>query len=500
MRCIKKPVAFLLGLSASLAVASPVHIWETTAEQAELLSTRPDQDMRTYAENADISSECVESARKYPNLREPAEQVCDIPTIRVDARLQYQRMIGFGATMTDASAYVLMHDMTDGQRDALLDDLFGAASQHFSFIRLSIGASDNWRGEYSYDDRPKGQSDSHLDHFSIEMAQRDLIPVIKMALARNPQLTLMATPWSPPGWMKTTDSMIGGTLKPTAYDVYAAYLVRYVRDMAKAGVPVSYLATENEPDQPPDDYPGMELPPAKRALLIGKFLGPQLAAARLATKILEYDNNWYSQDSPGWPLKVLADARARRFISGIAWHCYGGDVSAQSQVHQAYPEIDTFFTECTGIFPNSFADQYGWQMKNLIIGATRNWARTVLMWNVALDEDNGPHEGGCYTCRGIVTVNSKTGAVTRNLEYYVLGHASRFVQTGAVRIESNEAKGIVNVAYRNPDGSRALIAYNSGERAMRFRVAEAERHFAYELRPGSAATFVWSGGPEMAAR
>jgi glucosylceramidase len=289
--------------------------------------------------------------------------------------------------------------------------------------------------------------------------------------------------------MKTTDSLIQGSLKPKAYPYFADYLSRYLKAMRSQGVYISLLTLQNEPGFEPDSYPGMKVTPESRAAFIGGYLGPKLQADGNTTKILDYDHNW---DLPSSPLTVLGDAKATSYLAGIAWHCYAGDVAAQGPVHDAYPDKDAYFTECSGgEWAPKFNETFDWTVKNLIIGSTRNWAKGVLMWNLALDETFGPHKGGCADCRGVVTINSTTGKVTKNIEYYAFGHASKFVRPGAVRVASTEADGLSNVAFENTDGSIVLIALNGNTAAKAFSVKSGDTAFDYNLPAGAVATFVW---------
>jgi len=453
--------------SSSSAPASMIvaKVWETDADKSKLLAAQGDVVFNTTTASGTV--------------------------IAVDAGQTYQTMVGFGASMTDASAYLIRNRMSAGQRDALMNDLFGNNGLGFSFMRLTIGASDFSSTHYSYDDMPAGASDPALAHFSIDAAKVDVIPAVKQAVAINPQLTIMASPWSAPGWMKTTDSLIQGSLKPEAYPYFADYLSRYLKAMQAEGVNIALLTLQNEPGFEPDSYPGMRVEPASRAAFVGGYLGPKLAADGGSTKILDYDHNW---DLPSSPLTVLADPVAGPYVAGVAWHCYAGDVSAQGPVHDAYPAKDAYFTECSGgEWAPDFASTFDWTVKNLIIGSTRNWAKGVLMWNLALDENFGPHKGGCGDCRGIVTINSASGEVTRNIEYYAFGHASKFVKPGAVRVASTEAGGISSVAFRNPDGSVALIVLNNNAAATAFSVKFGGSAFGYTLPAGAVATFVWQG-------
>ncbi len=304
--------------------------------------------------------------------------------IVVDEGTTYQEIVGFGAAITDASAWLLQNRMTPAQREALLQELFGRnPGIGLSFTRLTMGASDFSLHHYSYDDMPAGQTDSSLAHFSIDSNRAYVLPVVQRALAINPQLRIMASPWSAPGWMKTTGSLIQGTLLPEAYGPFAEYFRRYIEAYGAAGVPIYAITVQNEPHYEPSDYPGMRLEPPARARLIGQYVGPLFARAGIQTIILDWDHNWDEYQSP---LQVLADSAAPRYVAGVAWHCYAGDVSAQSLVHDAHPDKDAYFTECSGgEWAPNFADDLKWFVRTLIIGATRGWAKGVLLWNLALD-------------------------------------------------------------------------------------------------------------------
>ena len=413
--------------------------------------------------------------------------------IVVDEGTAYQEIVGFGAAITDASAWLIQNRLTAAQREALLKELFGPSPGiGLSFTRLTMGASDFSLHQYSYDDLPAGQTDSTLAHFSIDSNRAYLLPIVQRALAINPRLKIMATPWSPPGWMKTTGSLIQGTLRPEAYGPLAEYFRRYIEAYRAEGVPIYAVTVQNEPHYEPPNYPGMRLEPPARARFVGQYLGPLFARRGIGTIILDWDHNWDEYQSP---LQVLADSVAPRYIAGVAWHCYGGDVAAQSLVHDAHPEKNAYFTECSGgEWAPTFADNLKWFVRTLLIEATRGWAKGVLLWNLALDENHGPHTGGCGDCRGVVTITSASGAVTRNVEYYALAHASRFVRPGARRVASTSGvAGLESVAFRNADdGSKALIVVNTDVQDRTFAVRWASQSFRYTLPAGAVVTFVWN--------
>lgn len=447
--------------------SGPVDAWMTTADKARLLSP-------------------------VPNVRFVAGEPPGVTTrIEVDTTITYQAMVGFGAAITDASAWLIQTTLSPAQREALLQDLFGQTTGiGLSFTRLTIGASDFSRTHYTFDDVATGESDSALARFSIDPNRADVLPVVKRARAINPSLTVMASPWSAPAWMKTTRSLIKGTLRAEAYPAFADYLRRYVQAYEAEGVPIFAITLQNEPHFEPENYPGMRLTPSQRADLIKNHVGPLFERSGVTTRILDWDHNW---DEPASPLAVLEDSSARTYVAGVAWHCYAGDVAAQTPVHDAFPEKDVYFTECSGgQWAPNWADNLVWYTRTLIIGSTRGWAKGVLLWNLALDESHGPHLGGCGDCRGVVTLDSRTGAVTRNEEYYALAHASRFVRPGARRIASTAAADSVEtVAFRNVDGSKVLIAVNTAKTERAFAVRSGDRSFRFTLPGLAVATFVW---------
>lgn len=470
---LPRPLLAACIASFAATLVSPVHaqdvsVWITTADHATALKPS------TAARFGD------DKAAKL--------------SITVDDAQRFQEMVGFGASLTDSAAWLIQHKLDAGQRDALLKELFGrdGSGLGLSFSRLTIGASDFSRHHYSLDDTPDGKPDPELKHFSIDQNRGDVIPVARAMLAINPQLKIMASPWSAPGWMKDSNSLIQGRLLPEYYDAFSRYLLKYVDAYAAEGVPIFALTVQNEPDYEPKDYPGMRLNAPARARLIGDHLGPMIARRGNGPLLFDWDHNW---DKPEEPLGVLSDPAAGKYVDAVAWHCYGGDVAAQSPVHEAFPDKDAYMTECSGgDWEPVRSGGLPLQAKNIIIRSARNWARGALFWNLALDESNGPYAGGCHTCRGVVTIDSRTGAITRTDEYYALAHASRFVRPGAHRIASTESGGeLDNVAFRNADdGSLVLLVTNAAKRARRFSVDQGGVRFSYTLPPRSLATFVWT--------
>lgn len=444
-----------------------VQAWITTGDRARVFSQEPNIPISSGADTSSV-------------------------ILTVDPATTYQAMAGFGAAMTDAAAYLIETKLNATQRNALMQDLFGRnPGIGLSFVRVPMGASDFSLRQYSYDDVGADQTDSTLSHFSIGPDSSYKIPALQQALSINPSLMLMASPWSPPGWMKTTGSLIKGTLLPQYYGSFAEYFARFIDAYKASGIPISAITIQNEPHFEPGDYPGMRLDDTARATVIGQHVGPLLATRARGVKILDWDHNW---DAPNAPLAVLADPQAARYVSGVAWHCYAGDVSAQLTVHEQHPDKESWFTECSGggWSPN-WNDNLEWFVGTLIIGSTRDWARGVLFWNLALDENDGPHTGGCGNCRGVVTINSSTGTVTRNVEYFALAHASKFVRPGAHRIASStDVSGLHSVAFQNADdASNALIVLNTATMPRSFAVHTGASWFRYTLPAASVVTFSW---------
>ncbi len=404
-------------------------------------------------------------------------------------------MVGVGAALTDASAIVLQR-LPAAARGRLLRELFSPTEGiGLNIVRVPIGASDFSESHYTLDDAPAGVRDTAFAHFSIAR-DRDRIALIRQLRSINPQLVVIAAPWSAPAWMKSNGQLAGGTLRDDAVHWYAVYLQRVLKAWSDAGAPIDLLSVQNEPDNATKDYPGMLLSPAQRIALIGRELGPLLERTGSTTRLLEWDHNW---DTPASPLAVLADSSARRYVHGVAWHCYAGDVSAQRTVHDRFPEVATYFTECAGgAWAPNWGENFLWNVQTLVIGATREWARGVTLWNLALDARHGPHLGGCADCRGVITVDSASGAVTRNEEYYALAHASRFVHPGATRISSTTVAGALvalsHVSFQDArDGSRTLIVANGNPEQVFVTVSGlAAAGTRLTLPARSVATIRWS--------
>lgn len=445
------------------------------SQVAEVWLTLPDES-RKLARQADVQFEAGPGA---------GEQ-----TILINDSIAYQPIEGVGAAMTDSSAWLIMNKLNEEQRAILLSNLFTREGEGIglNYLRLPMGASDFALQNYTYDDMTGGGQDNDLSNFSIQRDEQHIIPALKLAKALNPQLRLMGSPWSPPAWMKTGNQIEGGSLRPEYFEAFARYHVLFAQAYLAAGLPIDILTPQNEPMHQTDSYPTMAMSPLDQQTFVRDHLGPALAQAGLDTRVLILDHNW---DLADYALKVLEDPQAAQYIAGTAFHCYGGDVAAQSAVFAAHPDKEIWFTECSGgDWATDFGDNVGWNMRHLVVGNFRNWGRGLLLWNLALDENDGPQNGGCDNCRGVVTINQGTGVVTYNEEYYILGHVSKFVDLGAYRIDSTTTP-LDNVAFLNPDGSLVLIVHTPT--AAAFDVVWNGQHFSYDLPIGGTVTFKWMG-------
>jgi len=408
------------------------------------------------------------------------------PSIVVDTTQTFQTMDGFGFALTGGSAS-LIHQLTSSDQDALLKELFTSDSTFIgiSYLRISMGSSDLDGSVFSYDDLPAGQTDTDLQHFSILPDTYHLIPVLKGVVALNPGIKILGTPWSAPAWMKISQSPYGGSLKPEYYAAYANYFVKYIKAMEMQGIRIDAVTPQNEPLNAYNN-PSMTMSAAEETDFVKNYLGPAFQTNGISTKIIVYDHNC---DVPGYPLTILADANARKFVDGSAFHLYAGDISALTQVHNAYQDKNVYFTEQWVGGPSNFAADLKWHVKNLIIGASKNWSRNVIEWNLASDPNYYPHTtGGCSTCLGALTIGT---AVNRNVSYYIIAHASKFVKAGSVRIASGDVGTLSNVAFKTPAGKKVLIVLNEGSVVSTFNIQFNGMIVTTQLSAGAVGTYVW---------
>ena len=407
--------------------------------------------------------------------------------IDIDTSTVMQAIDGFGYTLTGGSAY-LINKMNAGQKSSLLNELFGNGdnSIRISYLRISIGASDLNASVFSYDDMPAGQTDTTLAHFNFSQDSIDLIPLLKEILSVNPNIKIMGSPWSPPVWMKDNKNSVGGSLLPQYYSVYAKYFVRYIQQMKSNGIIVDAITPQNEP-QHGGNNPSMVMSALQQADFIKNHLGPAFKTAGINTKIIIWDHNC---DNPAYPITVLNDAEAKQYINGTAFHLYNGDIGALTTVHNAHPDKELYFTEQWTGAKSSFEEDLKWHIKNVVIGSMRNWSRIALEWNLANDPGYNPHTpGGCTECKGALTINGSS--IIRNVSYYIIAHASKFVPPGSVRINSTTTSSLSNVAFKTRDGKIALIVLNEGNTPLSFNTRLGGKWAAATLPAGTLATYVW---------
>ncbi|WP_254412475.1 glycoside hydrolase family 30 protein [Dyadobacter diqingensis] len=408
--------------------------------------------------------------------------------IEINEKEKYQQIDGFGFTLTGGSASHLIK-MRAQSRAALLKELFSVEGNNIgiSYLRVSIGASDLNETVFSYNDLPGGQTDTDLKQFDLGPDKKDVIPVLREILAINSKIKILGSPWSPPVWMKDNNDTRGGSLKPEFYGAYANYLVRYIQEMKKEGIRIDAITVQNEPLHPGNN-PSLLMLAKDQAVFVKNNLGPAFKSAEIDTKIIIYDHN---ADRPDYPISILDDPEAKKYIDGSAFHLYGGKIEALSEVHKAHPDKNLYFTEQWMGGPGNLAKDFPDHIKKLTIGSTRNWSRTVLEWNLSSDPEYKPFtdRGGCNKCLGGITIDQDQ--VTRNPAYYVVAHASKFVRPGSVRIASNYLDKLPNVAFKTPDGKKVLIVLNDTDTTQSFTFRDGKKVAGSTLKPGSVGTYVW---------
>jgi glucosylceramidase len=443
-------------------------VWLTTGDKLRLLNSESDLSIR-------------------------ATRSGSFPLITIDTSITFQRIEGFGAALTGSSAYNLNQKMTPAIRQSALNSLFSAeVGISISYVRLTIGASDFSLSDYTYDDMPTGQTDEDLSEFTLQKDKTDIIPVLKEIMAIAPELNIMGSPWSPPAWMKTNGNLKGGKLKPELYSVYSNYFVKYIQLMKEEGIPIASVTVQNEPLYFTAAYPCMEMQANEQLVFIKNHLGPDFQENSIPTKIIVYDHNW---DNTDYAISILNDTDARKFVSGSAFHAYGGNVSSMNIVHNAHPDKDLYFTEISGGgWATDFGDNIIWNMRNIFIGTTRNWSKVALLWNLVLDQNDGPTNNGCSDCRGVLTYNTNSDQITYNEEYYSIGHMSKFVRPGAVRISSKFDQYLVNmdgVSFQNTDGSKVMVLCSYNSEYQTFTLKQGSKYFNYSIAPKSVVSIVW---------
>jgi glucosylceramidase len=464
LRYLALPILLLSALTSHAQHGKTVSLWLSNADRSAL-----------FAEQ----SESLRFQKSSSAL----------PVIEINDKQKYQSMDGFGFALTGGSAQLLMH-MDSAERSDLLKQLFGTGDGDIgvSYLRISIGSSDMNDHAFTYDDLPPGETDPSLAKFELGPDSSSVIPVLKEILAIQPSIKILGSPWSAPAWMKTNGNLKGGSLKPENYQTYAQYFVKYLHVMQAEGIKIDAITIQNEPLNP-KNTPSMVMQPEEQATFIKQALGPDFRKAGVQTKIFLYDHNC---DRPDYPLTVLNDPEARQYVDGSAFHLYGGEITALTKVYDAYPSKNLYFTEQMVVDRKRDSQlNVASPVQRLIVGATRNWSRNVLLWNLAADPQFGPHtdNGGCPVCEGAITLNGNT--VTRNVAYYVVAHAAKFVRPGSVRIESNLLETLPNVAFKTSDRKRVLIVANSSGTPQAFQIRYHGKNVQTALSAGSVGTYIW---------
>jgi glucosylceramidase len=411
------------------------------------------------------------------------------PVINVDDKQTYQSLVGFGFALTGGSAGHIIN-MDAQSRSKLLQEVFATDDDNIgvSYLRLSIGSSDLNDHVFSYDDLPEGETDINMDKFDLGPDKKDVIPVMKEILAVNPAIKILGSPWSPPKWMKTNDDTRGGRLNPEYYAAYAKYFVKYIQQMKAEGITIDAITVQNEPLHPGNN-PSLLLTAPEERDFVKNNLGPAFKAAGITTKILVYDHN---ADRPDYPITILDDPGAAKYIDGSAFHLYGGKIEALNDVHNAHPDKNIYFTEQMVVqFHDTARMIIAAPVGTIIIGATRNWCRNVLEWNLAAGPDFKPYtdRGGCSMCQGAVTIDGNS--FSENIAYYSMAHISKFVRPGSVRIATNDIESLPNVAFTTPGNKKVLIVANEKNDPQTFTISYNGKNASATLEGKAVATFVW---------
>ncbi len=468
----------LLLLAASAFSAVPVESWVSTQDGRQLLSPQA-------ALNFKPSSGTT-----------PA----DIP---IDESKTYQRILGLGSSFEHSTCFNLSR-LEPGARAEAVEKLVSPSTGiGMNLMRVCIGTPD-FTGEpwYTYDDMPAGEKDEALAHFSIEKDRAYILPLLKLALEKNPELLFFASPWSPPGWMKTCDDMIGGHMDPKYYAVYAAYFVKFVEAYRAEDIPIYAVTVQNEPGvNKRDDERSWWYPSCQWSIIededtwgpvpydvmghnerdfIRDHLGPSFAKNELRTKIWCYDHNfsnlWY-------PRAILSDPKAASYVEGVAFHPYAGPSSAMTALHAEFPDKDLHMTE---------GSVYGVRGATKIIEHLRNWACSYNAWVTMLDTNGKPNNGPFEATRTMVTIDPKEPKLEWHFDYYMCGQFMKFIQRGAIRVDSgDQGKDFAHIAFKNPDGTVVVVIANRSDAGRNAVLSWQNQRLKVKLPSQSVATYRW---------
>jgi len=411
----------------------------------------------------------------------------NIATITVKANTQFQTIEGFGYALTGGAAQ-LIDQLPVIKKNALLKEIFGKGPKDMgiSYIRVSMGASDLDAHVFSYCDLLQGATDSALSHFSLSEDTLHLIPILKRVLAIQPNLKIMASPWSPPIWMKSNLNSMGGSLQKKYYATYANYFVKYIRTMQEQGIPICSITMQNEPEHGGNN-PSLLMNAQEQKEFLRDFLGPLFQKENIKTEIVLFDHN---ADHPNYPISILDDAKAKSYAAATAFHLYLGTEAALSEVHAKYPDKKIYFTEQWTGAKSDFDGDFMWHLEHIVLGTIQNWSSVVLEWNLANDAKYAPHTpGGCTECKGAFTIQD--ASINRNVSYYIIAQISKYIEPGAVRTESiSDDAAIKTVSFNLKNGKKALLVLNKSA-AKKIVVQEGSIHLNFTMPEKSAATIIW---------
>ncbi|MDD3039953.1 glycoside hydrolase family 30 beta sandwich domain-containing protein [Bacteroides sp.] len=457
------------------------------------------RDVALYVTTANLTHDLTRESIPFnkKNNQTPA-------TIVLNPAVRYQEMDGFGAAITGSTCYNLLMMKPEDRRAFLTETFSSKKGFGFSYIRVSIGCSDFSLSEYTCCDQ-KG-----MENFALQSEETDyIIPVLKEILTINPSIKIMAAPWTCPKWMKVKslntlvplDSWTDGQLNPIYYKDYATYFVKWIQAFNAEGIEIYAVTPQNEPLNRKNSaslYMGWE----EQRDFIKTALGPQMKAAGLTTRIYTFDHN-YNYDNiesqKDYPCKIYEDTNASQYIAGSAFHNYGGDRKELLNVHNAHPDKELLFTETSIGTWNSGRDlpmRLMDDMREVALGTVNNWCKSVIVWNLMLDNDRGPNrEGGCQTCYGAVDINnSDYKTIIRNSHYYIIAHLSTVVKPGAYRIGAlgQIEKDIIYSAFENVDGTYALVLLNRNEKAQAITVSDGHHQFTHDVPGKSVISYCWA--------
>lgn len=422
-------------------------------------------------------------------------------TLSLKPNQTFQTIDGFGVAITGSSCYNLLK-MSKEDRTNLLEESFSVdKGMGYSYIRVAIGCSDFSLDEYSCCDVPG------IENFAMHPYDvRDLYPILKEILAINPNIKIMGSPWTPPRWMKVNNltdlqpynSWTSGQLNPKYYQDYAGYFVKWIQAMEKEGFPIESVTIQNEPLNRGNSA-SMYMTWQEQRDFIKTALGPKFAEAKLKTKIIVFDHNFNYDNIPdqqGYPLRIYEDSEAAKYIDGAAYHAYGGNSTEFTKIHNARPDKNLYFTEMSiGTWNYTFDGDLMWTMKEIGIGALNRFSKAVIVWNYMLDDKRGPNrQGGCTTCFGAVDINSSDyKTLDRKSHYYFIGHMSKVLKSGSLRIGTSGflPSGVYATAALNPDGTYGIVLQNDNSSSIQMTLEDGNHHFDVTLPAKSLTSCIW---------